>query len=137
MDTELKEIIQVLAMSEAIWGRLAQADDPELTARAWQVVARPLNLQPGELTSAWRIYAESSTFPPKPGELLEIVKHQRVVRAKAQKTEEWRRLGRPVEIEGRVEFMDELEEENRELLAHKELSVSNEIRKLAKEKRYE
>ncbi len=99
------EIQGVLGISQELWGSLMKIGDPRSAVAAWELILKGEGLRDGELLEALRIWAKGSdgSYPPRPGNLLEIAKRERVARVHRRELDAWRAAGMPtIALDGTV-----------------------------------
>jgi len=96
------EVTQTLAFLDVIYGNLMPKGDPEMVRNAWIFALERLNVESGELLASarqWVAEGESS-YPPRPGQLGEIITKERARRERKAIWAEWERKGGLIETNG-------------------------------------
>ncbi len=96
------EVTQTLAFLDAIYGNLMPKGDPQTVRDAWIYALERLNVESGELLAAARQWATDgeSSYPPRPGQLGEIITKERARRQRRAVWEAWERSGGLIETGG-------------------------------------
>jgi hypothetical protein len=96
------EVTQTLAFLDAIYGNLMPKGDPQTVRDAWIFALERLNVESGELLASARQWVAegASEYPPRPGQLGEIITKERARRQRRAVWEEWERSGGLIGIGG-------------------------------------
>ncbi len=101
------EIRLCLAMRLELWGKLSETRDPAAAVAAWEMILDGEGLTEGELLDALKRWAKGTngTFPPRPSNLLEIIKSERIMRVRRAEMDAWRAAGCPtVDPDGTIHY---------------------------------
>ncbi len=92
------EIQTCLGIAQELWGSLLKIHDHRAAVKAWELVLDGEGIREGELLDALKIWAKGAdgTYPPRPGNLLEILKRERTARVHRAELDAWRHAGCPV-----------------------------------------